>query len=83
MEYFSVEGVRQMFGGPIFEGQNKILLFGKVLKFGVIFQKYALKLIKIWKTSAENREKCIFFRIFFYFWGEPLLENSEYNIGML
>ena len=43
----SVEGVRQMFGGgPIFRGWNEILLLGKALKFGVIFQKYELKLIK-------------------------------------
>ena len=47
---FSGEGVHQMFWGPIFEGQNKILLLGKALKFRVIFQKYALKLKKYLKN---------------------------------
>ena len=46
-----------MFGGPIFEGQNEILLLGKALKFGVIFQKYALKLLIIWKNYQENSRK--------------------------
>ena len=47
---FRLRGVHQMIGGgPIFRGGNKILLLGKALKFGVIFQKYALKLIKIEK----------------------------------
>ena len=40
-------GVRQMFGGQIFEGRNEMLLLGKALKCEVIFQKYALKLIRI------------------------------------
>ena len=44
MQDFSVEGVQQMFGGPIFEGRNEILVLGKTLKFRTIFQKYALKL---------------------------------------
>ena len=47
MQDFSVEGGPQnVWGGPIFRGRNEILLLGKALKFGVIFQKYALKLIK-------------------------------------
>ena len=50
MQDFSAEGVRQMLGGPIFEGRNEILLLGKALKLGAIFQKYGLKLIKIWKN---------------------------------
>ena len=49
-----------MFGGPIFRGLNEILQLGKALKFGVIFQKYALKLIKNWKINEEIREKCKF-----------------------
>ena len=53
MQDFSVEGVRQMFGGPIFEGRNEILLLGKVLKFRVIFQKYVLKFIKTWKIIEK------------------------------
>ena len=44
MQDCSVEGVHKMFGG-----WNEILLLGKALKFGVIFQKLALKLIKICK----------------------------------
>ena len=44
---FSVEGGPQnVWGGPIFRGWKKILLLGKALKFGVIYQKYAVKLIK-------------------------------------
>ena len=50
-------GVRQMFGGSFFEW-NEILLLGKALKFGVIFQKYALKLIKIWKIIEKFEKKC-------------------------
>ena len=38
MQEFSVEWVHQMFGGPIFEGRNEILLLGKALKFKVNFQ---------------------------------------------
>ena len=47
MPDFSVEGVHQMFGGPIFESRNEILLLGKDVKFRGIFQKYAGKLIKL------------------------------------
>ena len=47
MQDFSVEGgSTKCLGGPIFRGWNEILQLGKALKFGVIFQKYALKLIK-------------------------------------
>ena len=47
MQDFSVEwDPENVVLGPIFRGWNKILLLGKALKFGVIFQKYALKLIK-------------------------------------
>ena len=62
---FRLREVRQMFGGPIFREWNEIFLLGKVLKFGVIFQKYALKLIKIWKIIEKIREKMqIFPKIF-------------------
>ena len=68
MQDLSVEGVHKMFGGgPIFRGWNEILLLGKALKFGVIFQKYALKLIKNGKNWENSREKCKFFRKFFNF----------------
>ena len=44
---FRLRGVHKMFGGgPIFRGRKEILLLGKAVKFVVIFQKYALKLIK-------------------------------------
>ena len=65
MQDFSVEGGPQnVWGGPIFRGWNEILLLGKALKFGVIFQKYALKLIKILRKLEK---KCRFFRKFFNF----------------
>ena len=57
MHDFSVEEVHQIFGGPIFYGRNEILLLGRALKFRVIFQKYALTLIKILKTYLENSRK--------------------------
>ena len=47
MQDFLFEGAHKMFGGPIFDGRNKILLLRQALKLGVIFQKYPLKLIKI------------------------------------
>ena len=56
-----------MVGGPIFEGRNEILLLGKAIKFGVILQKYALKLIEIWKIIEKNREKNTNFSEFFNF----------------
>ena len=63
MQDFTVEGVHKMFGGgPIFRGWNEILLLGKALKFGVIFQKYALKLIKKLKNIEKIREKMQIFQ---------------------
>ena len=50
MQDFLVDGVKDMRRAPIFEGRNEILLLGKALKFRVIFQRYALKLIKIRKN---------------------------------
>ena len=44
MQGFSVEAVYQMFEGSMF---NEILVLGRALKFRVIFQKCALKLIKL------------------------------------
>ena len=68
MQGFSVEGVgggrsAKCLGGPIFEGRNEISPLGKALKFGIIFQKYALKFIKNGKIE-KNREKMQIFRIF-------------------
>ena len=66
MQDFSIEGGPQnVGGGPIFRGGIEFLLLGKALKFGVIFQKYALKLIKNWKKIEKIREKMqIFQKIF-------------------
>ena len=60
--------VRQMFGGSDFSRVEQILLQGKDLKFGVIFQKYALKLIKIWKITEKIREKCKISQNCLIFW---------------
>ena len=66
MQDFLVEGGPQnVWGGPIFRGWNEILLLGKVLKFGVVFQKYALKSRKKLKKFEKIREKMqIFHKIF-------------------
>ena len=65
MQDFSVVGVRQMFGGQIFRGLN--VLLGKALILGVIFQKYALKLRKIWKGIENNSREMQIFRKLFNF----------------
>ena len=61
--------------GPIFRGWNEMLLFGKALKFGVIYQKYALELRKICKIIEKIREQmeisgffdCRAMHIFFHY----------------
>ena len=73
MQDFSVEGGPPNVGSPIFEGRNEILLLGKALQVGVIFQKYALKLIKFWKIIEKNRENAIFPKFFNFLAG--LWEN--------
>ena len=57
-----------MFGDPILDGQNEILVFGKGRKFGLIFHKYALKLIIIWKIIEKIREIDKSFQTFLIFW---------------
>ena len=56
--FFGWGGSTKCLGGLLFRGWNEILLLGKALKFGVIFHKYALKLIKklknYWENSKEN-----------------------------
>ena len=47
MQDFSVEGVRQMFGGSDFRGSEREFTIGQILKIWGNFSKYALKLIKI------------------------------------
>ena len=66
MQDFSVEGSTKCLGDPILEVRNKILLLGKAQKFGVIFQKYALKLIKIWENYWDNSRKMQLFLEFFF-----------------
>ena len=46
-----------MFGGPFFEGRDKILLLGEALKFGVSFQKIDLNLLKNMKYLEIIWEK--------------------------
>ena len=62
---FLVEGVGQMFWSPFIEGRDKILLLGEALKFGVILQRLALNLLKIWKIMKKNLEK-IFPKFFLF-----------------
>ena len=66
MQAFSVEGGPQNVWG-VERGWNEIVLLGKTLKFWVIFQKYALKLIKNCKNIEKMREKCKFIRKFLIF----------------
>ena len=64
---FRLRGSTKCLWGPIFRGWNEILLLGKALKLGVIFQKSALKLTKKIEKYWEIREKCKLFRNFFNF----------------
>ena len=68
--------------GPIFEGRNEILLLDKALKFRVICQKYALKLIKIRRTIENIRKTWKNSRNFLNF-GRDEGNNTEYTIGTL
>ena len=71
-----------MFGGPILEGRKEILLLDKALKFELIFQKYALKLIKIWKIIEKIREKMQIFPKNLIF-GRNYGKTKEYNMDTL
>ena len=62
----------------VFEGRNEILLLGKTPKFGVIFQKYALKSIKIWIIIGKIRGKMQHF-LFFYF----MRDHTLFNMGKI
>ena len=68
-------------GGSIFVGRNEILLLGKALKFGVIFQKHELNLIKIRKLIEKVQEQMQIFPNFVIFGGFG--KNNEYNINKL
>ena len=62
MRDFSVEGGPQnVWWGPIFRWWNEILLLGKALKFGVIFQK-CIKINKKVKNIEKIREKMQIFQ---------------------
>ena len=60
MQNFSLEeeGPRNTLGGPYFEGLDKSLRVDEALEFGVIFQKFDLKLCKIFKITEKMSEKC-------------------------
>ena len=61
MQDFSVEGAHQKFGVRISKvGTIKSFLLGKTLNFIVIFQTYALKLLKLWNTIEKIWENAIF-----------------------
>ena len=66
---FRLRGSTKCLRGPIFRGWNEILLLGKALKFGVIFQKYALTLIKNWKNWENSRKNANFLEYFLIFGG--------------
>ena len=67
MKDFSVDGGQQNVWWSDYFRVERILLLGKALKFGVIFQKYPLKLKKIEKLMRKFEKKCKFFRTFFNF----------------
>ena len=59
---FWLRVVRQTCGGPFLEGRDQIFLLGEALKFGGIFQRFALKLLKLLSRKfLKNLMK------FFYF----------------
>ena len=70
--FFRWGGSTKCLGGPIFRGWKIILLLGKALKFGVIYQKYAVKLIKNWKNIEKIREKMEIFQKNFLIFGRAI-----------
>ena len=54
-------------GGPIFRVWIEILLLGKALKFGLIFQNYTIKINKTLKNYWENSSKMQIFHSVFNF----------------
>ena len=59
MQDFSIEGgPPNVCGVRFFEGGTKFFSWVKALKFGVMFQKFAVKLIKICNIIGKIREKC-------------------------
>ena len=71
-----------MFGGPIFEGRNEILLLDKALKSGN-FSKICIKIIKKFgKIFEKIPEKGNFVRNFLIF-GLDYGKNKEYNMARL
>ena len=71
--FFGCGASTKCLGGPIFRGLNEILLLGKALKFGLLFQKFALKLINICKIIGKIREKCISEKFFNFIAGNNFL----------
>ena len=64
MQDFSVEGGPQNVGGATIRRWNEILLLGKALKFGVIFQNFALKFKKIAKSLGKFAKNATFSEFF-------------------
>ena len=65
--FFGWRGSRKCLRGPIFRGWKDMLPLGKALKFGVIFQEYALKLIKNWKILRNFEKNASFSENFLIF----------------
>ena len=61
-----------MFGSPIFLRWKEILLLGKAIEFLVIFQKYALKLIKNEKLLRKLEKNANFSEFFGLHFGRAI-----------
>ena len=78
---FFVEGGPANVWGSDFWGSEGNVTIGKSSKIWVIFQNYALKLIKIWNwENSRKNEK--FPKVFLIFW-RNYGENKEYNMNRL
>ena len=68
---FFGRAVRLMFWGSVFRGSDKIIRLCEDMNLGGIFQKFALILLKIWKTTEKMSEKCkdsLKFSVFAHGW---------------
>ena len=70
-----------MFWDPFFEGRDKILLLGEALKFAVIFQKFAFKLLKYEHYGKHFRKIANFLKNFIFARGVE--KNKNYSIHRL
>ena len=69
--FFGWRGLVKCFG-VLFEGRDRILLLGKALKFGLILQNFALKLLKIWNFLEKIPEKMKNFHLKFSFFARDV-----------